>query len=430
MLCALLLTTTGCLSTSKRFERALSYEEAGEYARAARDYLQVLQKEPDRKGARDGLARVGAIAIGNYLDEAGEREQAGAFEDAISLLDELDELRTDAYGVGVNLSVPPDYDQYREDLVASALAALIGSGERAEQNGSWQEAIDQYERALTNYDVTVDQAEALRLAMARVFVKWGEEERQREYFRSAYRLGGEAISVLGLDHPRAISAIELQDRVLAEGTRYVTFFPIQIDERTSESAPAGVLQELNDMMQYEFWSAPPPFVASTDPVQMRRELRRTDIRNRIPLPEAIQIGRILEADYIVLSQAITLNMEESRIRDKTIETRTRGRNSLDTTFTERSFTAELNAEILYRLIDVESQREIDQGTVELDVSRRLAKGIYAGDFRDLDLSYDQRRLFDEEELNEELHALEDELLDELGPKYADTVFEEILKQIN
>jgi len=422
------VSVMGCVSTEKRFERAVSYEESGDYIRAAKYYLDVLEREPNMSSAREGLSRTGAIAVGNYMDLAREQENAGEFDQAIKVLDELDAFRQDAYNAGVELPIEPNYAEYREGLEGAAIESLINQGRLAEQGGNWEEALELYQRVLEDYEITVDQTEQLNLARANVHVQWGVQDIERSYFRAAFQHGAEAIDILGESHPRSVAAIELQDRALAEGTQYITFFPTTLLPDLSAAAPDGLIQELNDIMQYEFWSTPPAFIASSDPVQMRRELRRNS-GDLTPL-DGIQIGRLLEADYILLSRTIQFQLDETRVREKTVEAKTRGRNSLDTTYVHRTYTARLTAEIEYSLFRIESREEVEGGTVKYDVSSRLERGIYSGDYQDLDLTYNEQRLFDEDELKEDIRDLEDELLDSLSPRFADAVFEDILRLIN
>ena len=425
----MVLTLAGCVSTEKQLERAISYEESGDYVRAARYYVSVLKREPDMNGARDGLIRTGAIAVDNYIDEARDLELQGSFDEAIRVLDVMEELRTDARDAGVELTVPPDHAAYRDRLATAAVNALVEQGRRAEEQGNWEEALEHYQRVLTAYVISVDRTEEMHLAQARVYVKWGLQDIERSYFRSAYNRGAEAIRILGEDHPRSIAAIELQDRAITEGTQYVTFFPTSATADVAEVAPRGLLDEFNDLMQFDFWGTPPSFIASSDPVQMRRELRRSNPEDELTSINAIQIGRLLESDYVVVSRALQFQLEETRVRDRTIEAQTRGRNSLDTTYVKRAYTARLTAEIAYSVLEVESREEVDAGTVQYNVTQRMERGIYSGDYQDLDLSYNEQRLFDPEELEEALRDLEDELLDGLAPRLADELYEKILSRI-
>ena len=421
---------SGCASSEKLLERGVEAEEKGEYHRSATYYISVLEKEPDWEEAREGLMRVGTIAVDNLLDDANAKEDLGEFDEAISSLDKLDDLRTDALGVGVNLSVPSDYDSYRERLGQAAIVSLIRRGERAEENADWEEALETYARVQERYTLSIDQDEEMRLSIARVHMKWAEQDIQQGYYRSAFDRAGNAIGVLGEDHPRAGGAFDLQDQAIEEGTRFVAFLPVLQTEDVIETAPRGLIEEMDDMLQYDFWASPPPFVAPSDPVQLRRELRRLRYDERlITRSEASNIGNVLEADYVVITQAVVFQFEETRMKERTKKTQTKGRNSIDTTYIEQSFTGRLEAEIEYRIVDVQSRREVEEGSVSYDVSEKMQRGVYEGDYRDLDLSRSERKIFDEEEVELAMRELEDELLDELTPRLADEIFAKILDRI-
>lgn len=426
-----LLILAGCASPEKLLEKATSAEESGEYTRSSRYYISVLEKESDWDEARDGLMRVGTIAVDNLIDKANEQEELGDFDEAITTLNQLDDLRADALGVGVTLSVPADYASYKERLSEAAVISLIRRGERAEEEGDWEKALETYETVTQKYKLSVDQEEDMLLSRARVYTNWAEQEIEQGRYRRGFDRAADAINVLGEDHPRAGGAFDLQDRAIDEGTRFVSFLPIWQTDDVADTAPSGLIEEIDDILQYDYWADPPLFIAQTDPVQLRRELRRLRYDDRlITRSEASNIGNVLEADYVVLTQAVEFRMDERRMREKTKKTKTEGRNSVDTTYIEQSFTGYLEAAIEYRIINVETRREVGDGTVSADASAKMKRGVYEGDYRDLDLSRNERKLFDEEEIDLAIRELEDEIIDDLAPRLANEVFDAILKRID
>ncbi len=420
----------GCVTTEKRFERAVGYEERGDYVNAAKYYIGVLKKQADWEEAREGLKRVGAIVVDNHLDQARELESTGRYEEAIKALNDLDDLRGDALIVGVQLLLPDDYDSYRDRLGEAAVTSLMRQGEQAEEAGDWEKALGLYDNVYENYKLSVDQDEEVKLSQARVYMKWAAQDIDSGYHRLAFERAANAIAVLGEDHPRAGGAIDLQDQAIAEGTRYVAFLPLWQSEAVQMRAPGGMLEELDDLLQYEYWAAPPLFVAQGDPVQMRREVRRLRSEDRpVSRAEAPSIGEVLEVDFVPITQTVLFEANETRMKERTRKARTKGRNSQDTTYIEQSFTAVIEAEIEYQLIDTYSRRTVADGSVSADASAKIQRGMYTGDYQDLDLSREERRLFDEERLKLDMRDMEDQLLDELAPRLADKVFEDILKQI-
>ncbi len=427
----ILLVAAGCASPSKLLDKATGAEEKGEYYRAAKFYVSVLEKETDWEDAREGLMRVGTIAVDNLLDEANDLEEQGKFDDAINTLSKPDGPKADARGVGVSLSVPADYDDYRDRLSEAAIDSLIRQGERAEEAGDWREAIETYELVQKKYKLTVDQDEEMLLASARAYTKWAEQDMDQGRYRSAFDRAADAINVLGEEHPRSGNAIDLQDQAIEEGTRFVAFLPIWQTDDVSDEAPRGIIEEIDDLLQYDYWADPPLFIAQTDPVQLRREMRRLRLDDRlITRSEASNIGNVLDADYVVITQAVLFQFDERRMKEKTKKTQTKGRNSQDTTYIEQSFTGRLDAEIEYRIIDMDSRKEVGDGSVSADASTKMKRGVYDGDYQDLDLSRSERKLFDEEELDLAMRELEDEIIDDITPRLADEVFEAILKRID
>ncbi len=425
-----MLLFAGCASSGKLLEKATEAEEQGRYKQAAAYYIGVLEKQSDWDDLRDDLMRVGTIAVDNLLEKANEQEETGDFDDAITSLNELDDLKADAMGVGVNLSVPPDYEEYKEQLSEAAILSLIRKGERAEEEGEWEDALEIFELVTKKYNLSVDQDEEMLLSRARVFGKWAEQDIEQGRFRRGFDRAADAIDVLGEDHPRAGAAFDLQDRALDEGTRFVGFLPIWQTDDVSDAAPGGLIEEIDDLLQYDYWANPPLFIEPADPTQLRRELRRLRFDDRlITRSEASNIGNVVEADYVVLTQAVLFKFEERKMREKTKKTKTNGRNSQDTTYIEQSFTGQLEAEIEYRIIDVETRREVADGSVTASSSSKMKRGVYTGDYRDLDLSRSERKLFDDEEIDLALKELEDDVVDDITPALADEVFKKILDRI-
>ena len=426
----LTIAIAGCTSTEKRFEKAVEYEEDGEYQRAAVYYISVLKKDNSWDGARKGLTRVGSIAVDRLLDDANAAEDRGEYDGAIQVLDELEDLRGDALGVGVDLSLPPDYDNYRGKLSQSAITSLIRTGERAEEEKNWEDALETYARVQEKYNLSTDQNEEMVLARARVYTKWAEQDIERGYHRAAYDRAANAVEVLGEDHPRAGGAYDIQDRALEEGTRIVALLPVWLSEEIEDDAPDGLIDEFNDMLDYNYWAEPPAFVVTIDPIELRREVRRLRYDRRlVTRSEAANIGRSLDADYVVVPRARVFHMRETGLKEKTKKTKTNGRNGIDTTWVEQSFTMRIDAEVEYEVINADRKREIASGSVSADNKAKMQRGLYDGDYRDIDLSRKERRLFDEEDYDREIRQLQDDLLEDLAPRLSQEVYDKILREI-
>lgn len=430
---ALLLWTAGCVSTQKRYDKAQDLEAQGRYAEAAEYYVKVLQKEAEWEGADERLRVTGNRAVTMLLDAAEAARSAGRYDEALAILDRMDALRNEVASVGVMLDVPETYASYRRELTEDAIAALLRRGEHAEEIGDWGDALRAYERA-ARYTDDPDRQDAFVRRQADVHLQWAEQERDREHFQAAFDRAKHVIDLLGPDDPMAEHALALQDDALNAGTRFVAFLPFWRTEEVARVAPKNVVRDLNDVLLYEHWSTPQPFVAAADPVQIRRELRRLRYdQDVVTRRQAAEIGRIVGADYVVVGDWTAFERKEKNLKEKTRKARLRGRHATtggtnDTTYVEQQLTLELEAGVTYRIIDPRTRREVDQGTVRAEASGRVKRAVFAGDYHDLDLSGDERSLFEDEE-REATEDIGAELVDALSERLAERVYDRLLQQI-
>jgi len=434
LLCfAVLLILAGCASTQKRYDKAQDLEAQGRYAEAAEYYIKVLDKEAAWEEAPERLREAGNRAVAFFFDEAEAARFEGNYDAALRALDRLDDLRADAAGVGVTLDAPENYVAYRQELVQTAVEDLLRRGQRAEQAGDWREALDTYERAARYTDDPDRLAEFARL-QANVHLHWAEYDFDHEYYRAGFDRAQHAIDLLGPRHPLAERARAFQEDALASGTRFVAFLPFWRTEDLDRHAPRNVVPDLNDVLLYEHWSDPLLFIASADPVQLRREVRRLRYdRTVITRRQAAEIGRVAEADYVVVGEWTVFERQERNIKEKTRKARMKGRRATaggttDTTYIEQSFRLEFDAEVAFRIIDPRTRQVVDHGTVDAKVSGRVTRGVFAGDYRDLDLSGSELSLFeDDERLAED--EMGDELVDLLALRLAERVYDRLLRLI-
>ncbi|MFQ5571341.1 MAG: tetratricopeptide repeat protein [Rhodothermales bacterium] len=429
-----LLLGAGCASTQKRYDKAQDLENQGRYAEAVEYYVKVLAKEPDWPEARERLREAGALALDAYLDEAEAAQFEGHYEDALRTLNRLDALRFEAAGVGVTLIVPDTYATQRLTLIKKAYETLVLRGEHAEQAGDWQDALRAYERA-GRYSPNAEAQADLAERRARVYLRWAEYDLDREYYQAGFGRAQHALDLVGPEHPLARQALDVQAFALEAGTRFVAFLPSWRSEAVARETTDALIRDLNDVLLYEHWAEPLPFIAAADPVQLRRELRRLRYdRTVITRRQATEIGRVVDADFVVVGDWTEFERKEKNVKDRTRKARMKGRaatvgGTQDTSYVEQRFTLELDAAVAYRIIDARTRREVDRGTVYAEVSARIKRGVFAGDYRALDLSGAELSLFEEEErlATDELH---NELVDELAGRLAERVYDRLLRHIH
>lgn len=431
IMAVLLLTfVVGCASTQKRYEKAMQLEAESRYAEAAEYYIKVLRSEPGLGDARLRLTETGTAAIRLYFSQAETAERQGDYHRAFLLLDEAEDLRSGAQEVGVSLPVPDNFETYRGQIAERGVRDLLDSAAQAEREQNWRDALKAYERALDWYPVPKEQQKTIHLARANVYLDWGEQEFGRERYRAAYERAQQAVEILGSGAREAAPAIELQEEAVSAGTRYVTFFPLWASPELARKTPRGMTEAFDQYLFDEYWSMPPIFIASTDPFQMRRELRRLRYgRTRLSQSEVSEIARVLDADYAVVGEMVVYEEEESDVREERKPARRRGSQVADTSYVVERYTLALTAEVRFRILDPNMRHVVHQETVRTRVSDRVETASYAGDFRDLRLSGSERRLFEETEQETAHRELEEQLIEDLGERLARRVFDQLLSRI-
>jgi len=419
-----------CASTEKRFKKGKEMESKGRFEEAARYYIKVMEKDPTWEETRQRLENVGPQAIEILLNQAYAFKSAEAYEDVVVVLNRIDDLRRRSDKVGVMLPVPNDYADFRKEMTTAAIISLFKQAEYSEQAGDWAEAIRKHERLKRLYPLSPAQNQRADQARARVFIKWAEQDLAGEYFRAAFDHAQKAIDILGPDSASSANALEIQKAALKAGTRTVAVLPLWSSRRVADEAPRGMVRELYDVLLYEYLSDPVLFVAPADPGRIHREIRRLRFRDKeITRQMAARIGQNLYTDFVVIGRVETYLQEEKILQEKAHKVRLRSDKSLYTSYIEQKYTVKLTAEVKYQIIDSTMRRVVDNKTVNTEVSDQFRRGIYDGDYTNLDLSRSERRLFNREELHRAEQELEDRLIDKLAERLADSIYKRIFRLI-
>jgi hypothetical protein len=90
----------------------------------------------------------------------------------------------------------------------------------------------------------------------------------------------------------------------------------------------------------------------------------------------------------------------------------------------------VEATVEWRLIDARSRRTVDRGTEREAARGDVQRGVFTGDYRQLDLSGRELSLFNPNDLRDEERAVEDQLIEVLAAGLADEVFARILHRID
>lgn len=437
LILAIALPAVGCVSTQDRYEKAQELTVEGRYAEAARYYVRVLREEPDWSGARNELQAVGQRAVDRWIDDAEQAASEGRYEPAVAALDAVDALRADTESVGVVLTVPDDYNAFRRETVRAAADMLIEEGRRAEEAEDWPVAVDAYEGARP-YVQREERLTMLDRAQARALLRWSEDEMTRGYFRTAYERAEAVVALAGPEHALATDARALQQTAVERGTRFVAFVPLWRVRSATAALPEFFRDELNAVLQYDYWSNPPLFIAPVDPIETRRALRQANLhRTVLSNTDAAEAGRVLGADFVVTGELVAFERVEDDLEETAHPARIRvrgatgqGPSSRDTSYVVQTFDLELEAAVEYRIVDVRTGRVVDRGVERVRHEGRRQRGIFRGDYRRLDLSGSELSLFDPDDQRAAERQIENQLIDRMAAAFAEDVFGDLLRRID
>ncbi|HEU0013802.1 MAG TPA: hypothetical protein VFQ45_08965 [Longimicrobium sp.] len=418
-----LLLAAGCMSAEKRLEQGMKLEERGQPAEAARRYIDALRRDPSLVDARARLAETGAAAVEQYLAEA----RTGRPEQAADALLRLDGLRADAGAVGVTLAVPADYARYHRETMDRAIAAAIDEGRGMGASGSFSEAIGRLERAAGRYQPSPAQREALDRGRVELYVAWAGGELERGRYRAAYDVADRALRAFGRDFPGAEEVRQVQAEALERGTVRVAVLPITAD--AGAELPSDFLRALDDELEEGAWTEPPLFVALIDPAEVRRELRRRG--NPRPEPgglQAARIGEALGADLVLVAGIDSAAVTERDVRTERRTARTTA--GADTAFTIRSGRRHAWTRVTYTLVDTRVRRTAEQHQVSAEAEVRFRRGEYAGSASSLNLSRDDRALFDTRVREQQERELFQALSAEISERLARDAYERVVRLVD
>jgi tetratricopeptide (TPR) repeat protein len=423
----LVMALAGCVSVEKRFKKGQELESKGRLEEAAQRYIKVLAKDPGMEDARQSLADVGSRLVDTYLSQAHAHESDGAYENAVAAIGRIDNLRSRTSQVGVTLAVPEDYADFSRDMIDAAVASLFRQGEDLENAGNWPDALRRYER-LRTYPLASDQMRSVDEARARVLLRWSEQDLASGSFRAAYGHAQGAMDIFGPDSEAGAEGRAIQKAALEAGTKTVAVLPFWASPGAGDRAPRGMESKLYDTLLYEYLDAPVLFVGPIDRGAVHREMSRLRIRGgEIPLRTAVLVGQALNADFVVIGWLESYLQEDGVPEETARKAPLRKDRSTVATYSEKKYTVKLTGEVMYRIVDLASRRVVEEQTVSATASGQFRRNYFDGDYTTLDLSRDERALFDKEGWLRAEEELQASLDNKLAEKIAASIFERVLR---
>ncbi|MBW3571597.1 MAG: hypothetical protein KY467_10865 [Gemmatimonadetes bacterium] len=426
VLAALLPMAAGCMSAGKRYEQGVKLEERGRPVEAARRYVDALRRDPTLADARARLQESGQLAVDQYRRESDAAAAAGQHADAAEALLQLDALRRDVASVGVELALPAEYAQHRRAVLDAAIHSSIDQSARLAESGRYTDALGRLER-VARWQPSAAQRRDADQARLDTYSFWMESESAAGRHRGAYQVAERAISSLGRQFPGIERLVEAQQYAIDEGTLRVAVLPMAVSPSAERALSASFLRDVENELETGAWARPPAFVEVVDPREVRREARRFDLDDLGYTSEAARLGRAVGADLVVMLEVDSAAVTEP---DPTRERRAvRTRSGADTAYVVRSGRREGWARVRYVVVSVPDRRILTRDFVAPRASRPYREAQYTGDWRQLLLSDEDRRLFDATRRDDGRANLMLDLSRQLADQLSREVYERVLAQV-
>lgn len=420
---------SGCASADKRFGQGQEQEMRGQYENAVQRYVQALEKDPGYTEARVRLAEVGDLAINEQIAAADDWMARGNPVNAAAHFRRADTVVDRARSVGVRLGLPLDYTSHRRAVFDHAFDALVARGDRAREQGRWQDGIAAYRRARNEFEPTLTQRNQALAEESILFVQWSESEYAQGHLRKAFDVAANVQQLEWSPAAQAARAAGFMEDCLNEGEVELIVLPVQTRPGSARATAKirAVADHVEKTLQDGPWRQPPAFVQLHEPLTVRDLLSDAGILDGEYRPGTMAlILRLAEADYAAYVQLLSADETEFDVRSRTETVKTRSGGS--TTFVREDGKRRIQAEARVVIADGYGN-EITDVVVSGSGTAPFARGVYGGDPGQLNLGARQVDLFDQFTLRSQKTAAHEALAHDLAAVIAGAVFQPTLAQI-
>lgn len=433
------VVASACASAEDRLNEGLALQSQGRYVEAVYRYAEALEKDRELMSARDRMMSAGDSAVMTAMDRADDLERRGDPVAAAREYRAIDQMLARIRQVGERLVLPSDYSQIRRAIFDTAIDWQMFEGDRAAEDGRWEDAIALYRGARGDYLPSRSQVDASYEAETRVLLDWAAIELEDRRPRAAYDLAQRAVEVRSSPaRETVLAARELQDVALEQGKIVVAVVPVMADPGVRDWLGGEFEVALDSDLGLDHWTRPPLFVQMADPVVLRTELRGL-LRGQATQSPML-VGRALDLIGADLGVMIRLSgievVEEDIDRDeyeavipRNVRQGARRTTVMDTVpyYTlEGTLRYEVDADIV--IVDP-SGREVNRFTASSEQSGPFTRGEFDGDPAQLDLSGDRERFFDPTIIADQMRVIEGALLEELAVAIAAGTYDQVLAGI-
>ena len=315
----LLAFATACASAEDRLNEGIALQSQGRYIQAVYRYADAIEKDRSLAPARDRMRAAGDSAVMVAMDDADQLERRGDPVQAATRYVEVDRMLTRVRDVGERIQLPSDYSTIRRGIFDSAINWRMAEGDRAAEEGRWQDARGFYANARGSYLPSREQVEESFEAETNLLLGWAEVDLGDQNYRAAYDIAQEALEVRASPARATVLAVrDLQARALEAGTIVLAVVPVTADPGVREWLGGEFEVQLDSDLGLDHWTRPPQFVQMADPMILRSELRGLLRGQAVQSP--MLVGRALEligADLGVMVRVSNIEVIEEDVRRDT-----------------------------------------------------------------------------------------------------------------
>lgn len=419
---------SGCVSTEEQFTEAQSLRSQGRYAEAAHLLVRVLERDSAYPNARQDLIEVATQARDSLMTVAQAAQTQGEPLRAVGRLDDIANLREACRDVDVSLALPEGYAALRQSAEQDAFDARMREGDAARQAGNWHEAERAYDRAM-RYARPGEQRRLVDEARAQVALAWSEALLAEEHYRAAHERAGQVFEFVSDTHELGEEAEALRAIAVERGTQRVAYVPFDDTRSASRTLPSSFLVDVNDALRYDHWAQPPLFLATADPAATWRAVRQMDLGSSVLNPtDARSIGREVSADYVVFGTVTEVTTREDNV-DTERRIASLYNTEADTSYVVETFDLVVSVTAEVQAIHVPTGSVVFDASIDEEAAEETTRATYDGDWRTMDLSDAERRLFEDPPSRRTRTQVLRTLTDDVAAEVAGAVYDRLLDEV-
>jgi tetratricopeptide (TPR) repeat protein len=417
----------GCTSAEELVEEGQKLETQGLYEQAAYKYIAAYEKDPSVPNLRLMVMDLGNLVVSEHIDEGERAFREGRFVNAAESYVAVDELVLRAFEVGIQLDRPENYSDRRNRIMRRAISDLLEEGRALYETGRLEQADRVFRRALDDFDPSFKESQRLLVGRFNVLVAMADRSTGAGHYREAVNWADQAMAIAmdaGIGSGPAAAA---RARAIELGTLYVAATPMRSWNRQRGGASGWVLGEMNDRLELEYWSDPPPMIAMAHGALVRQRMRHLGLgRRALNRLDARALAFELNADLVVLLEAERFNWTEDKVRRRPRTARTHSGETVS--YDEIESRIEYRAVVRLAIVRRDGSLIFDDH-VDEKRHRDFTRAEYDGDVRELDISGGKRKLFREDRFDDFLADLEEELVERITDRVAHRTFDRLRAEL-